>query len=147
MSIRTVVTRGFGAGGSIAAVVLRGYIASATSPAGDTHDGGLTRREIERARAALKRTTDARDRSRAERRKAEAALAEAVRSAYEATVEGLQPADRAAIMAEAMGAPVIDAHVDWGRIAQNIETVTNLIAALEARARDEDDIEVLLLFM
>lgn len=42
--IRTVVTRGYGSGGSIALVVRRGYASGEAPPASEVHAGGVFRR-------------------------------------------------------------------------------------------------------
>jgi hypothetical protein len=131
MSIRSVVTRGYGQGGSIALAVLRGYGAEAVADVvaldADTHDGFNwdTRRQDQALAARRKREADSLEE-----------LKRAIRRGFGEEPEFVPAPD--AVMAEtAELLPPVDPRVAM---------VQSIIAArLEAQRDDDEAIALLLL--
>lgn len=155
MSIRSVVTRGYGSGGSISLVVVRGYgtVAAPTPSTTDTHDGGFGRREQDEIRKRLRRVEASRNKSDKARLDEERLLAASVERAYRRVVEGLPDPVAAKAILAAANVPMAASDgatafvPDWNALARDVEAVHRLLAVLDERAREEDDMEILLLAM
>lgn len=162
MSVRNVIQRGYGVGGSISAVVLRGYFAEAAAGAvtTDTHDGGYpweweTADEI---RKRIRQVEKAQEQSRRKRKEADKKLADELDRAYRRIV--LNEPEIAAEVAEAvtMASPKAIKGtigedrlptIDWRGLSNLLAASDAMLAALERdrqiAMREEDDIEILLL--
>ena len=132
MSIRTVISRGFGSGASIGAVILRGYFAEADTS--DTHDGAdyVSDGEIKRLRRQAEKAFKAREDRRVE---LASKLTRAVQAAYKRAFS--EPDEIAPQEAEApVEAPraITAPKVDWSN-ALDLARANELIAAIAERSR------------
>lgn len=170
MSIRTVVTRGFGAGASIGAVVRRGFFpeAGVSTDTTDHADGGY---EWEGIRRAIDQTRGLRRNDDRRKREAETRLTGLIEAAYNRAL-GIEPeiADELAAAAveaeqttprriEEIDQPLV--RYDWGALARDLAGLEELLNRVEARrvddhqraliaaalAAEEDDIEMLLMMV
>lgn len=164
MSIRSVVTRGFGSYGTIPLVVVRGFgaesgaVVTPTTPTDHAGDGA-TADEIRRLERAARDFRKAREASFRERGRREARLASLVEKTYRRVILN-EPEAAAEIAAspvllspEALKAAVVgdlamlDAVAvrlaEWLRQQQRLAEYAQIAAELA----DEDDIETLLLLM
>lgn len=152
MSIRSVVTRGYGSFGSISEIVVRGYLsAGVTDRADGVYDPDILRRH---ARA----TERARKKSAEERKKAERRLADELDRSWRRIIDGepdIVEAVRAAVPLPE-GVPDWNAGIEWGRVSDVLGVATAILDALErqrleaerlrlARIQEEDDLTILVL--
>ncbi len=174
MSIRSVVTRGYGSFGSIAEIVVRGYTIGQRL-GGDTADAvidydGLRRvvraakraqnKSVKASRTAHEGLKDAFNRAWERLAEEQPTAAEAVRVEVPALVEAIEP-EPEVIVEAAVASPlaavlVPAARIRWDRVSDVLGTATAILDVLErqrleaerlrlARIQEEDDLTILVL--
>ena len=150
----SVVTRGFGPGATIAAIVLRGYGQEESVVSEATTGGWLSPEQVSRLRRIAEESE--RDHTKESRRKKQRVakrLAE-LESIYNA-INGLIPAEAVESVVEAVKpfaaasdsvVPPVQA-VDWPALLASMEAVSALSAALleASSARQEEELMILLM--
>lgn len=152
MSIRSVVTRGYGSFGSIAEIVVRGYL---TAGGADQADGFYDHEVLRRHARA---TEKARKKSSEERKKAERRLADELDRSWRRIIDGEPDLIEAVRAAVPLPEGIADwgAGIEWGRVADVLGTATAILDAMErqrleaerlrlARIQEEDDLTILVL--
>lgn len=131
-------------------------VGTAATVVTDTHDGGPTsRREYEEIRRRIRKVEDARQKSDEDRIKAQQRLRTAVERAYRRVVDGLpDPVEAVPEIIQAAKIPttktdstIAPVMPDFAAMSNDLDAVQRLVAVLEERARDEEDVEILLLAM